>query len=534
MTIKEPKAAREAATLAAGYTPGAKDAARLVAELRDADETRAKALTKALMRVPEPAASAAIDALPKAVRPGRARLAALLGQLQGLDGAPDLMPVLVELTTDGDLKTQLNAIAALGRCPGDVSEAALLQLWTPAARPELRRALLRSLGKAGGEKARDVLAVATPSTDPEEQRLLEQARLILARTTTRLAVGSLRGDVPLGGFVVSVSCRAGLVSMLMSEWSEKLDPKGLRKPKRHGDDRMDVRVDGSLNDLYSLRLMDGFSLPLPIAKNGSLTDGAVATLSDASIHQFVASLSEGTPRYRIDWRGGSNAEIWALAQRLTKAIPGWINDPTESLWEIRLEEKGQDRDLALVPRRIVDPRFTYREGDVPAASHPTLAAALAKAAGVKADDVVWDPFVGSGTELIERALLGDYAALYGTDTSLEAIDVATKNTRRAGLDSAKLHLRQHDCLLVDDIKPTLILTNPPMGRRVARGDLKPLLERFVAHAVAQLSKGGRLVWLSPLPDRTAEQLTALGMKLTKRQFVDMGGFPAELQVAVKN
>ena len=36
--------------------------------------------------------------------------------------------------------------------------------------------------------------------------------------------------------------------------------------------------------------------------------------------------------------------------------------------------------------------------------------------GARADDVVWDPFVGSGTELVERALAGPYARLLGSDT----------------------------------------------------------------------------------------------------------------------
>ena len=33
----------------------------------------------------------------------------------------------------------------------------------------------------------------------------------------------------------------------------------------------------------------------------------------------------------------------------------------------------------------------------------------------KQNDLVWDPFVGSGTELCERALLGPYRALVGSD-----------------------------------------------------------------------------------------------------------------------
>ena len=71
-----------------------------------------------------------------------------------------------------------------------------------------------------------------------------------------------------------------------------------------------------------------------------------------------------------------------------------------------VREKGQRATVELWPRGLPDPRFAYRVAHVPASSHPTLAAALARVAGARPDDVVWDPFVGAATELVERARLG--------------------------------------------------------------------------------------------------------------------------------
>ena len=45
----------------------------------------------------------------------------------------------------------------------------------------------------------------------------------------------------------------------------------------------------------------------------------------------------------------------------------------------------------------------------------------------------------------------------------------------------------------------LIVTNPPMGRRVQRGTHGELLERFVDHAARVLVPGGVLVWAAPDP-----------------------------------
>ncbi|WP_143140219.1 HEAT repeat domain-containing protein [Nannocystis exedens] len=173
-----------------------------------------------------------------------------------------------------------------------------------------------------------------------------------------------------------------------------------------------------------------------------------------------------------------------------------------------------------------DPRFSYRSGDVPAASHPTIAAALARLAEVRPDDVVWDPFVGSGLELCERGLLGPAAALLGTDLDPRALAVAATNLRNAGLRG---DLTQADATTHRPAGVTLIVTNPPMGRRVHRGDVGPLLTAFVANAAAVLVPGGRLAWISPLARVTDPALQAAGLVLRRSLTLDMGGFVGQLQ-----
>lgn len=173
-----------------------------------------------------------------------------------------------------------------------------------------------------------------------------------------------------------------------------------------------------------------------------------------------------------------------------------------------------------------DPRFAYRSGDVPAASHPTIAAALARLAEVRPDDIVWDPFVGSGLELCERGLLGPAAALLGTDLDPRALAVAAANLRNAGLRG---ELTQADATTHRPAGVTLIVTNPPMGRRVHRGDVAPLLTAFVANAAAVLAPGGRLAWISPLPRVTDPALQAAGLVLRHSLTLDMGGFSGQLQ-----
>jgi 23S rRNA G2445 N2-methylase RlmL len=176
-----------------------------------------------------------------------------------------------------------------------------------------------------------------------------------------------------------------------------------------------------------------------------------------------------------------------------------------------------------------DPRFSYRKRDVPAASHPTIAAALARVAGVQNDEVVWDPFVGSGLELIERALLGPYRRLIGSDLDSEALEAARENFASAGIRDAELV--RANALEWTPEGVTLIVSNPPMGRRVARdGSIRNLLEQFTRHAYEVLRAGGRVVWLSPLPKLTASAAVRAGFEVARGPALDLGGFDAQIQI----
>jgi tRNA G10 N-methylase Trm11 len=80
---------------------------------------------------------------------------------------------------------------------------------------------------------------------------------------------------------------------------------------------------------------------------------------------------------------------------------------------------------------------------------------------------------------------------------------------------------------------TLIVSNPPMGRRVQRGDVAPLLGDFLASAGGLLQPGGRLVWISPLPRVTQPAARAAGLVCRRAEPLDMGGFTGQLEVWVR-
>ncbi|MEI9954420.1 MAG: methyltransferase [Pseudomonadota bacterium] len=254
----------------------------------------------------------------------------------------------------------------------------------------------------------------------------------------------------------------------------------------------------------------------------------MSALEHPDAERAVRAWSNGRARFRLSFAEGGHQrdKVWRLAAAIAERISWFHNDTQEALWEVVIDTRRST--LELCPRRFEDPRFSYRSEDVRAASHPTLAAALARVAGARADDIVWDPFVGSGLELIERGLLGPFRELHGSDLESLALTAARANAERAKLS---IRLTQADAPRQHRVKHvSLIISNPPMGRRVTRdGNLGPLLDAFLANAAASLVPGGRLVWLSPFADRTAATARRLGLKVTRHEPVDLGGFPAELQ-----
>jgi 23S rRNA G2445 N2-methylase RlmL len=350
------------------------------------------------------------------------------------------------------------------------------------------------------------------------------------RTATRAERGRLdptrTPPAPVDAVIVA---RAGLEGLLAEELASIGAVSDVRAV---GSGRVRARLAGPLGALFAARTMLGVRFPLPpewVSDTSSLEEAVARAITSDAARAVLSTWTIGPVRYRIAWAGGGHrrAVTWNVARAVAGRAPELVNDPTASLWELVIETRGRSVEASLAPRALDDPRFAWRRGDVPAASHPTIAAALARLAGGRADDVVWDPFVGSGAELVERALLGPVRELRGTDVDARALDVARGNVTAAGFSAT---LERADALTAEPRGVTLVITNPPMGRRASRTPgLADTLDRFVAHAAAVLVAGGRLVWVAPWPARARAAAGRAGLVLDRALVVDMGGFDAEMQ-----
>ena len=123
--------------------------------------------------------------------------------------------------------------------------------------------------------------------------------------------------------------------------------------------------------------------------------------------------------------------------------------------------------------------------------------------------------------------------MFGTDIEATAVAAARANVKRAGVE--RVLIERGDALdpLVPPDGVTLIITNPPMGRRVQRGTHAELLLGFVDRAAEVLVPGGALVWIVPEPQRVRERAESAGFIIDHATSMDMSGFSAELSVYMK-
>jgi hypothetical protein len=508
-----------------GFTPGAPHLEPLFALLATASREEAPRVERVLSRGGERALTAVLARLASEPPNVRARLVNVLGRLAD----PRASDALRRCLADPDLRVARRAATALGKLDYDPeNDRALKDAWAKGELA-LKKSVAEALGKAGGPDAEALLADA-PTTDPELSRVVANARLLLARRHSRGGESAIVTERRLDTRVrLVVRARGGLAGLLTEEL------RALGQPRAASDSVVELDFDGALSELFVARTALELGVRVELAGHAEpdLPDAVARAVASDTARHVLATWTRGAPRYRLSFASGGHrrALVFRIAAAIGRAVPELVNDPRSESWELVVVDRPSSPHLVLVPRAYEDPRFSYRLRDVRAASHPTIAAALARTAAARPDDVVWDPFLGSGLELVERARFGPYRRLLGSDIDPEALDAARANLGAAGV-AAELRLGDATHLAPEGV--TLIVTNPPMGRRLARDrTLGPLLGDFVAHAARVLVAGGRLVWLSPLPELTRRAADAAGLRAPTGPMVDMGGFEAELQTLKK-
>ena len=444
----------------------------------------------------------------------------------------DVRRWLLQLLKDPEEKVRRYAMAALPKVGVDAhAEQELLALTRIATSKREETYVAKALGKVGGLAAAQAIA----TSNRFDVQSVQQANATLARLQQRSRIPLDRVLSDVQGVLLHLRSRRGLEGILADEVKEQ----GRFSVVDVRPGCVAVRSTGgfSLRDVFALRCFGsvGFVLDRVSASSDEASKEKIAAaIASPRALQIFGAFTEGAFRYRLDFveKGHQRGAVRSIAARAYALCPQILNDPREAPWAIDIHSTPDGESVELRPRLSPDPRFSYRLDDIPAASHPPLAACMARVGGKKENEMVWDPFCGSGLELIERARLGGVRKIFGTDLSAEAIDIAEKNLKAAQLpsvDSSFSHCDFRDFARLRKLNPgslTLIITNPPLGRRVPIPNLRGLFNDLFATAATLLQPGGRLVLTNPFPVENGHRL----LKRELRHLVDMGGFDCHLEV----
>jgi predicted RNA methylase len=443
---------------------------------------------------------------------------------------------LTGLLQDPAEKIRRYAMAALPKIgAGAGEEKQLLSLLHPATGAREKKFLGRALEKIGG--AATLAAVhENPGLLPHTE---QKVKASLARAESP---GVIRLDRVLSSFRglrIHLRCRKGLEAIVRDEVKDYIVKHGkFRLLEFRGECvALAPTAPFSLAELYSLRCFGtlGFGLGVVRAPTPAASVEPLAALITSPLsRRLFETFTEGSLRYRLNYvgKGHQRGAVRLLADRAYALCPDILNDARQAPWTIDLHSVKGGCSVELRPKITPDPRLAYRTDDVWAASHPPLAACMARLAGRVPDEIVWDPFCGSGLELIETALLGGVQSLHGTDLDPAALKIAEANFIAAKLPTVQSHFTCadfRDFAKIPGLGPrsvTLIITNPPMGRRIRVPSLSGLMADLFTAASSALKPGGRLIFPNPVRVEPKDPT----LQLQSRRTIDLGGFDCSLEV----
>ncbi len=177
-----------------------------------------------------------------------------------------------------------------------------------------------------------------------------------------------------------------------------------------------------------------------------------------------------------------------------------------------LREADDASDLLLRFRRGSDGRFelsvrisprplsarAWRVCNLKGALNAAVASIMASLSQAKADDVYLNLASGSGTLLVERALLGPAGRLIGCDVDVEANACAARNVAAAGLDNVELTDWDATHLPLADASVDALTVDLPFGQLVgSHAENAELYPALFAEAARVARPGAPLIAITP-------------------------------------
>lgn len=306
------------------------------------------------------------------------------------------------------------------------------------------------------------------------------------------------------------------------------------------------RTGATPEQLLELRTVEDVFFALAHVKGLGHGPDALRVLHSATLNADISSALK-------TWRrahGGASPETWrvvsqktgshdfrrvdagrAITNALQRALPRALRQVKDDAdMEVWLWLSGSE---LLIGVRLSDATMRHREykrEHLPASLRPTIAAAMSRLSNPTDQDIVLDPLCGTGTILVERALMAPLDRLIGGDIQDEAVGMARRNARNADI-VATIRTWDAQVLPLDDASVTRILTNLPFGKQIGSHETNEELYMALIQEFGRvLAPGGLMVSLTSEDRLWSIILHDAGWKITKKIVLVVLGLPASIFV----
>lgn len=259
------------------------------------------------------------------------------------------------------------------------------------------------------------------------------------------------------------------------------------------------------------------------------------------IHHNIRPKTKGKPTFHLvcQMQGEHGYRrvdaLDAMADGLAGVVPaGWVPADENAWLEIWLTITGK---TAVCGLRLTDRTMrhrTYKTDHVAASLRPTVAAAMARLAGIGPGMTILDPMCGAGTILAEALELCEQRRIrevryLGGDIDPNAVFCAGQNLGRRG--GIELERWDATALPVPRRVVDRIICNPPFGKQLSSPEKIPeLYAALVSEWDRVLKPGGRAVILVSEQDALRTAIQPFGWRATKQMRCRVLGQPAVLSV----
>ena len=298
--------------------------------------------------------------------------------------------------------------------------------------------------------------------------------------------------------------------------------KNIENVKELSDSR--VLVDSSFEKLAKLRTIEGVAKVLNIYQLDEISTRSIRLILRNFFREYNISnlLKEGMnlkvatfPRQRF-----SRYFLKLIALRELKRVYGDFKE-TRHGKTLRIDLIN---DLLILGIDLLKHLYQrdYTTFKHPAMLNPLIASALAIILNIKREDIVVDPFVGSGTILIEATLLHNCEG-FGFDINYDYVKGAYTNSIRANVDS-KVSFFTGDISRIRYSRDyEVIITDPPRGIRIKVDSIKRIYVNLYEFIKKSISKGGRIGLATPYEDIAVKLAKDFKIELRKECTVLQGG-----------